>query len=75
MCSLEIVNQKRRKDLGEPNREESMKMPGGGKEFYIIEISKKPASQLSKGEKSKDQVMQHNRQSESKVLKLESVMY
>lgn len=41
-----------------------------GEVFYIIEISKKPTSQASKGGKGKSQVMQHNRRYEFRVLKL-----
>lgn len=57
--------------MGEPNREVYMKTGWGGEVFYIIEISKKPTSQASKGGKGKSQVMQHNRRYEFRVLKLE----
>lgn len=39
--------------MGVPNRDVNMKMGWGGEVFYIIEISKKPTSQVSKGEKGK----------------------
>lgn len=57
--------------MGEPNREVYMKTGWGREVFYIIEISKKPTSQASKGGKGKSQVMQHNRRYEFRVLKLE----
>lgn len=55
--------------MGEPNREVNMKMGWAGEVFYIIEISKKPTSQVSKGEKGKGQVMQHSRRSDFRVFK------